>query len=133
MGVNYDGRTFIAERNSSGGEVGEGTIFRYHQEGTLVWGTYAGGAVRRGMLIAVADLDGGLDMRYQHVNDRGELMTGVCSTVPERLGDGRLRLHETWRWTCGTGASGTSVLVEVPPDAYGEPSGEQRNNEPSRT
>lgn len=131
MSVDYNGRTFIAERNSAGGEVGEGTIFRYHQEGTLVWGTYAGGAVRHGMLIALADADGRLDMRYQHVNDRGELMTGVCRTVPELASDGRLRLHETWRRTCGGGASGASVLVEIAGEARSETSGEQRNNEPS--
>ena len=34
-------------------------------------------------------------MRYHQVNDRGELMTGVCRSTPEVLPDGRIRLHET--------------------------------------
>ncbi len=59
------------------------------------------------------DSEGRLDMRYHQVNDRGELMTGVCRSTPELLPDGRIRLHEAWRWTSGDGSSGISVLEEV--------------------
>jgi hypothetical protein len=52
-------------------------------------------------------------MRYQHANTAGELMTGVCRSTPELLPDGRIRLHESWRWTCKDGSSGTSVIEEV--------------------
>ncbi len=52
-------------------------------------------------------------MRYHQVNDRSELMTGVCRAAPELLPDGRIRLHESWRWTSGDGSSGSSVLEEV--------------------
>ena len=47
------------------------------------------------------------------VNDKGELMTGVCRSVPELMPEGRIRLHETWRWTSGDGSSGRSVLEEI--------------------
>jgi hypothetical protein len=53
-------------------------------------------------------------MRYQHINSAGELMTGSCRSVPERTIDGRYRLRESWRWTCGDGSSGESVVEEVP-------------------
>jgi len=56
---------------------------------------------------------GRLDMRYHQVNDRGELMTGVCHSTPEVLADGRIRLHEVWRWTSGDGSNGNSVLEEL--------------------
>lgn len=52
-------------------------------------------------------------MRYQHVNAEGELMTGICRSTPEVLADGRIRLHEKWRWTSGDLSSGESIIEEV--------------------
>ncbi|MFN7927544.1 MAG: n-acetylglutamate synthase, partial [Blastocatellia bacterium] len=43
----------------------------------------------------------------------GELMTGICISTPEVLTDGRLRLHESWQWTCGERASGESIVEEI--------------------
>lgn len=111
--MSYDGKIFRPLDNSAGGEVGARTRFYYHQRGDLVWGTYEGGGVRFGTLIAVADGEGRLDMRYQHVSADGRLKTGVCRSTPERLPDGRLRLHERWRWTSGGEGSGISTIEEV--------------------
>lgn len=109
----YDGKTFRSVSNSSSGDVSSETAFRYHQQGKLVWGTYEGGSVCFGTLIAKMDDDGRLEMRYQHLSTDGELKTGECTSVPEELEDGRLRLHETWQWTCGSRATGSSVIEEV--------------------
>lgn len=113
MSVDYDGRRFGVAENSANGEVDSATVFEYHQLGSVVWATYRGGGIAFGTLVATADAEGRLDMRYSHVNDGGALMTGVCETTPEVLPDGRLRLHERWRWTSGDGASGTSTLEEL--------------------
>jgi hypothetical protein len=113
MAVSYDGRRFRSVRNSSGGEVSHETLFEYHQDGSIVWAQYQGGLVVRGYLIATVDESGALDARYQHVNSTGILMTGVCRTIPELLPDGRYRLHESWRWTCGSESSGESVVEEI--------------------
>ena len=64
-------------------------------------------------LVAKADDEKRLDMRYQHLTVDGELETGRRNSVPEKLDDGRLRLHESWRWTSGSGDSGQSVIEEV--------------------
>jgi hypothetical protein len=109
----YDGRTFRSIANTANGEVDASTIFRYHQNGDVVWATYEGGGVRFGTLVARVDDHGVLDMRYAHVNARGELATGECRSVPEALANGRIRLHETWRWTSGDRSSGTSIVEEV--------------------
>ncbi len=61
----------------------------------------------------MADAEGRLDMRYQHVTTRGELRTGVCRSEPEALANGRLRVHERWKWTSGDGSEGESVLEET--------------------
>jgi hypothetical protein len=111
--VGYDGRRFRSVENSETGEVGPETVFSYSQDRDVVSATYGGGGVRSGVLIATADGEGNLDARYAHVNASGELMTGECRTTPERLTDGRLRLHEEWRWTSGDGSSGRSVVEEI--------------------
>ncbi|KAF3352381.1 Serine/threonine-protein kinase oca2 [Verticillium dahliae VDG1] len=76
-------------------------------------GEYGGGSIVKGFLIATGADDESLDMRYEHVNVGGALMTGRCRSVPERLADGRLRMHETWRWTSGDGTAGESIVEEV--------------------
>lgn len=111
--VSYEGRRFRSVENSATGEVGPETVFTYRQDGDVVSATYEGGGVRSGVLIATADPEGNLDARYAHVNASGGLMTGECRTTPEALPDGRLRLHEEWRWTSGDGSSGRSVVEEI--------------------
>ena len=114
MNITYDSRKFRSIANSETGEVGNETVFFYHQDGDVVWAEYTGGDIDRGTLIAKVQADDSLDMRYQHVNRRGELMTGVCTSIPELLPDGRIRLHEKWLWTCGDRSSGESMIEEIP-------------------
>ncbi len=113
--INYDNRKFTSVANSETGEVSAETVFRYHQKGNLVWAEYEGGAIVFGNLIAKANENGSLDMRYQHLNTDGELMTGICQSTPEILADGRIRLHEKWRWTCKDFSKGESVIEETIP------------------
>ncbi len=111
--IDYDGRKFASLQNSSSGEVGSETVFHYHQSGDIVWAEYSGGSIVRGQLIAKCDPVGVLDMRYQHINANGDLMTGECLSTPEVLTDGRLRLYEKWQWTSGDRSKGESVIEEV--------------------
>ena len=111
--INYDNRFFASVQNSASGEVSSETVFHYHQRGDLVWAEYKGGEIVFGSLIAKADDAGNLEMRYQHLNKQGELMTGKCFSTPEVLPDGRIRLHEKWQWTCGDFSSGESVVEEI--------------------
>jgi hypothetical protein len=111
--ITYEGRRFASIANAPNGEVTGDTIFEYRQRGDVAWAEYAGGAIRKGMLVAVVAADGALDMRYQHVNAKGALMTGECRSTPEVLADGRIRLHEKWRWTSGDQSTGTSVVEEI--------------------
>jgi hypothetical protein len=112
--INYHGMRFRSVANVASGDVGAGTYFDYYQEGNLVWADYAGGSVRKGHLIAVADQDGNLDMRYQHLDRTGRLKTGVCTSRPEITANGIIRLHESWQWTCDDHSRGTSIIEQVP-------------------
>ncbi|KAM0268541.1 hypothetical protein ACHAQH_009956 [Verticillium albo-atrum] len=109
----YHNKIFSSASNTPNGEVSSATRFHYRQEGKIVWAEYGGGSIVKGFLIATMAEDESLDMRYEHVNDKGELMTGRCRSVPEKLEDGRLRMHETWKWTSGDETEGESVVEEV--------------------
>lgn len=111
--LNYNNRRFVSVNNTANGEVTAETTFHYRQEGGVVWATYRGGSIVFGTLIAKVDEADCLDMRYQHLNTAGELMTGRCRSTPEILPDGRVRLHEAWQWTTGDGAQGASVIEEL--------------------
>ncbi|PWI71740.1 hypothetical protein PCL_11834 [Purpureocillium lilacinum] len=135
MSISYDGKTFRSTSNTANGEVGAETTFHYHQDGSIVWAEYAGGSVVRGSLVAVVVATQGdsLDMRYNHVNREGQLMTGRCVSRPEVLPDGRLRMHETWRWTSGDESSGESVVEEVREEFSGAPIEKQTKKQRNRT
>jgi hypothetical protein len=111
--INYDNKIFGSIANSETGEVGAETVFQFHQSGDLVWAEYEGGEIVFGNLLAKADEDDILDMRYQHLNRQGKLMTGVCRSTPEVLSDGRIRLFEKWRWTSGDFSEGESVIEQI--------------------
>ena len=112
-GIDYDNRIFKSIATTPNGEVGGETLFHYRQAGSRVWANYEGGGVSAGHLIATADAEGALDMRYHHVSPGGALMTGICRSRLEILPDGRYRLHETWQWTSGDRSRGTSIVEEV--------------------
>ena len=111
--INYDNRIFIPVKNSENGEVNEGVRFVYKQQGDIVTCNYSGGKVVSGHLMAIVAANGQLDMRYHHINTQGQLMTGSCISVPELLPNGKLRLYESWQWTCGDYSKGESELEEV--------------------
>lgn len=111
--MNYNNKKFRSMSNTDSGEVSGDTVFNYHQKGDLVWAEYEGGEIVFGSLIAKCDEEGVLDMRYQHINKKGALMTGVCKSTPEILEDGRIRLHEIWQWTSGDFSKGKSLVDEL--------------------
>jgi hypothetical protein len=111
--VDYQNKTFKFISNSEHGEADSNTIFHYHQQGKIVTAEYGGGTVIKGHMLATVEDDGTLNVRYHHVNNKGEIRTGTCVTKPQILDSGKIRLHEKWQWTCGDGKSGESVLEEV--------------------
>jgi hypothetical protein len=111
--IDYNNKRFVSCENSVNGEVSSETVFNYRQNGDLAWAEYSGGEIVFGTLIAKVVENDCLEMRYQHVNKNGELMTGNCFSTPEILADGRIRLHEKWQWTCGDHSSGNSTIEEI--------------------
>ena len=111
--MNYHNKKFRPVSNTENGETSEETIFHYKQEGNILTSTYTGGKILKGHLIGMVDEKGNIDMRYHQVNEKGELMTGVCKSRLELLENGKIRLHETWKWTSGDLSEGKSILEEI--------------------
>jgi hypothetical protein len=110
--MNYNGKIFRPISNTDNGETSSETLFLYKQVGNILTSEYAGGKIKYGHLIGLVGDDGNIDMRYHQVNDKNELMTGICKSIPEILENGKIRLHEYWEWTSGDKSKGTSVIEE---------------------
>ncbi|MBP9160546.1 MAG: n-acetylglutamate synthase [Flavobacteriales bacterium] len=111
--MDYNNKLFRPVENTDNGETTAETVFAYKQSGNILTSEYQGGQIIKGHLIGLVDKNGLIEMRYHQVNLKGELMTGICTSKPEVMPNGKIRLHETWRWTSGDGSSGKSVLEEL--------------------
>ncbi len=112
MKINYNNKKFRPVKNTLNGETTEETIFEYKQNGNILSSEYSGGKILKGHLIGLVDENGNIEMRYHQVNDKGQLMTGICFSKPEILMDGKIRLHEKWEWTSGDKSKGKSTIEE---------------------
>ena len=110
--MNYNGKEFRPISNTENGETSNETLFHYKQVGNILTSEYSGGKIKYGHLIGLVDHIGNINMRYHQVNDKNELMTGICISKPEILENGKIRLHEKWEWTSGDTSKGTSILEE---------------------
>lgn len=111
--INYNSRTFASVENTDNGEVSSKTRFIYSQEGHIISAIYSGGDIVKGFLIGTVKKDSSLEFRYNHVNSNDEIRGGECKSTPEWLPDGRLRMHEEWRWLDQERTEGRSVMEEV--------------------
>lgn len=110
--INYDGKCFVPKMNTENGEVDGQTVFHYHQRENVIWAEYAGGEILQGFLVGTADEKGNLEFTYQHINAFMQIRLGKCNSMPIRLEDGRLEMHEEWQWLNGDESKGKSVIVE---------------------
>jgi hypothetical protein len=111
--INYNGRTFVSTENTANGEVSSRTFFEYKQEGNILTAAYSGGEIVKGTLIGIVKEDGCLTFRYNHVNIQNEIRGGQCTSTPELLPDGRIRLYENWKWLDRDQSEGESIVEEV--------------------
>ena len=110
--MNYHNKLFRPISNTANGETSDQTVFHYKQTGNILTAEYAGGQIQMVHLIGLVDELVNIDMRYHQVNEKGELMTGICQSTPEILPNGKIRLHERWEWTSGNKSKGSSVIEE---------------------
>ncbi len=110
--INYHNKIFKPVANTENGETSGETVFHYQQTGNVLTAEYSGGAIRFGHLLGLVNEQGHISMCYHQVNNNGELRTGTCTSVPEILENGKIRLHESWEWTSGNRSKGQSIIEE---------------------
>jgi len=110
--ITYDNRSFHPLSSSVAGEIDADTIFTYHQRDDIVWAEYCGGAIERGFLVGTADVNGVINFTCVHINRERDTRTGIRTSRPEMLPDGRMQLHEEWQWSDGDRSRGESILIE---------------------
>ena len=110
--IDYNGKTFSPVSNTANGETSGETVFVYKQEGNILTAEYSGGKIKKGHLIGLVDENGNIDMRYHQINEKDEMMTGICQSRPEFMQNGKIRLYESWQWTSGDRSSGKSIIEE---------------------
>jgi hypothetical protein len=113
MKINYHNRKFAGITNSPNGQVSGDTVFQYQQHGQVFTATYRGGSIRQGHMIGHVEEDNSLVFVYHHIDINGGLKSGHCTSIPEMLPDGRIRLFETWVWDHGGEGAGESVVEEI--------------------
>lgn len=111
--MNYNNKRFRVSAVSDNGEVTPSLIFHYKQAGNILTCSYKDQGILAGQILGIVDEEGNINMRYQQVNKEGVLMTGKCLSTPERMEDGKIRLHESWQWTSGDLSKGNSTLEEM--------------------
>ena len=112
MKINYNGKSFRPKSNTENAETSNQTVFHYKQVGNILTSEYSGGKIKFGHLIGLVDNDGNIEMRYHQINEKNELRTGICNSTPEILSNGKIRLHEKWKWTSGDKSEGKSIIEE---------------------
>ena len=110
--IDYNNRRFKVLENSENGETTKQMIFEYKQTGNILTSEYSGGKIIKGHLIGLVDENGNIDMRYHQINNKGEIMTGICKSKPEILENGKVRLNESWEWTSGDKSKGKTIIEE---------------------
>ena len=109
--VRLDGVTMFVSSTADNGVVGARTRIAFRQHGPRIIGRYAGGRIRRGVLVgAVSGTN--LSFRYLQVEASGEIHGGRSTGEIARTPDGRLRILERFSWTTRDG-SGTNVFDEL--------------------
>ncbi|MES2646734.1 MAG: hypothetical protein V4717_07675 [Bacteroidota bacterium] len=106
-------RRMRPKMNTINGEVSEETLFEYFQKDNIVWGTYSGGTIQRGVLIGRMAKNGDCQINYLQLNNGNEINTGVSQSATEFLNDGRIILYEDWEWTGNKTGGGRSVIEEI--------------------
>ena len=113
MNINYNNKRFRPIENTDNGETSDDTIFHYIQEDDIITSIYSGGDIVKGQLIGKVDINGNIKMNYQQINNKGHIRTGECISKPEILSNGKIRLHENWKWTSGDKSEGNSIIEEI--------------------
>lgn len=99
-----------AVKTAPNGIVNQNTVFVFQQFGERVLASYAGGKVKRGMLVGRVDHNN-LSFSYAQEDLEGKVTGGTSDCDIRLLTDGRVQLLEYFDWP---GGKGLNIIEESP-------------------
>ena len=112
--MNLAGKTFRLVSNSKNGHVNTETEMRFTADSGIVEGTYRGGTVAAGHVLAKRTGGTELEMLYHGATTDGDHNAGRARATFVREEGGLMRMHLDWQWLTGDQSKGQSEWVLVP-------------------
>ena len=111
--MNLAGRTFRAVSNSKNGHLNSETEMRFTADNGIVVGTYSGGTIAVGHVLAKRTSATELEMLYHGATKDGIHSAGTAHATFSTDSDGRLHMYLDWQWLTGDRSKGQSEWILV--------------------
>lgn len=112
MLFDFDNKKFVLVHNSDQGTADEQTILSFHQIDDMITGSYRGGSILTGHLLAIQTQDK-LSLVYHCVTIKRELKTGRAEAIISLNNKNKIKLDMEWKWLDVENKSGKSSYVEL--------------------
>ncbi len=110
--MNIQGKSFKAATNSENGSLDSNTVMHFTSETEVIVGTYGGGTIRTGAVLAKRISENELEMLYQGATTSGLIQAGKAKAIFEPS-SGKLRMTLEWQWLTGDTSSGRSEWEQI--------------------
>jgi hypothetical protein len=107
------GLAFKAVANSKNGSLNTETIMRFTSDEGVIVGSYSGGTIVLGHVLAKRLTDSEIEMLYQGATTTGLVQAGKARAQFRPNAEGRMSMYLEWQWLTGDGSSGQSEWVLV--------------------
>jgi hypothetical protein len=111
--MNLAGLAFKAVANSTNGSLTTETVMRFTSDEPVIVGTYSGGTIVAGHVLAKRITDSEIEMLYQGATTSGQVQAGRARARFRPNADGRLSMYLDWQWLTGDRSAGQSEWVLV--------------------
>jgi hypothetical protein len=107
------GLVFRAVANSKNGNINAETIMRFTSDDPVIVGSYSGGTVVAGHVLAKRLDESEIEMLYQGATTDGQVQAGKARAQFRPNADGRMSMYLEWQWLTGDRSFGQSEWVLV--------------------
>jgi hypothetical protein len=105
------GLAFRAVANSRNGSLNTETIMRFTSDDPVIVGSYSGGTIVAGHVLARRLGESELEMLYQGATTTGQVQAGKAHAQFRPNVDGRMSMYLQWQWLTDDLSSGQSEWV----------------------
>lgn len=111
--MNLVGKTFRAMSNSKNGHLNTETEMRFTSDGEIIEGSYSGGTIAAGHVLARRIGEAELEMLYHGATRDGAHNAGKARATFAPDHEGRIRMRLDWQWLTGDQSKGQSDWVLI--------------------